>query len=769
MNYLPADDSFIVNLGHPLGKDYDQDLTPIRISLPKPPRPELIEGYGLEPEDQYWRRPQMPQRLIELEEQVTRDLKEKETQNKKVNGQMIIDKVWEEIDKDQSEWLEEIEFIKRQWYHRIFGYWFYNNGKPTYICGWHYMYLTWWYNGKYKHKYAEYRERDRKNFLFWYYLYNTHETFAKLDPKTNVAVPNEDGSYDMIELPFRTFYGCGQPKNRRGGTTNMAECAMYCEITQRFDKHGAILSLNNDSASKLFNGILVATWEKMPFFFKPIWNGFYSQETALKFSKAKSVVVGAELKSRIDFAQSARGSEYDGDTIDFALVDEAGKTKECDVTERWSMIKQCLAIGEGADIRGFSIHPSTVEDMDQMGGAKYQALLEASNFYERNEISGQTKSGLAVLFFPAYENLEEFTDKYGMPIMDYPTQQQIKQGFKRKHGSRSYLQSNRDMLLRGKSPQDMKDYRRLVAKFPFKLEECFKMSSGDVGLDMENIDKRIAQLRRMPKNPCIIGNFIEINGRVDFYEDQLKGRFKLSKRLNPGEIDLKVKIYDIDPLTGYEREKWKPMYPGKFIASGDPFKYNNAKTMVESTGSYMSDGGFAVFWPHDKAIDPSENIMDWASHTFVCTYRERPTSDDYAKDCLLACRYFGAMMFPENNIEKIWEYFEQKGYGGYLLYEVDGNTGKLKAKPGFYNETNSKNEEFDLLRNYSIYRVHKENHIDLLLELKRLKSFDDLNKCDLVASAGGCLLGSKSRHIEILQSVDDANYNYDWWEKLANG
>jgi hypothetical protein len=58
--YLPADLSFVVNQGHPEGTDPDPDLTPIRISLPIPPKLELIDGYGLLPEEQYFRRQKCP-------------------------------------------------------------------------------------------------------------------------------------------------------------------------------------------------------------------------------------------------------------------------------------------------------------------------------------------------------------------------------------------------------------------------------------------------------------------------------------------------------------------------------------------------------------------------------------------------------------------------------------------------------------------------------------------------------------------------------------
>ena len=36
-----------------------------------------------------------------------------------------------------------IDYIEQEFDKRELGYWFYNNGKPTYITGSHYMYLQW--------------------------------------------------------------------------------------------------------------------------------------------------------------------------------------------------------------------------------------------------------------------------------------------------------------------------------------------------------------------------------------------------------------------------------------------------------------------------------------------------------------------------------------------------------------------------------------------------------------------------------------------------
>ena len=44
------------------------------------------------------------------------------------------------------------------------GYWFYNNGIPTYITGTHYMYLQW---SKIDVGAPDYREANRLFFIFW--------------------------------------------------------------------------------------------------------------------------------------------------------------------------------------------------------------------------------------------------------------------------------------------------------------------------------------------------------------------------------------------------------------------------------------------------------------------------------------------------------------------------------------------------------------------------------------------------------------------------
>ena len=97
---------------------------------------------------------------------------------------------------------------------------FFNNGKPTYITGWHYFNLNFWTMDAKENRPA-YRDRDRKEFIFRKYAYETTETFERLDAE-NVAIKENDGTYKMIDVGRRICYGVIQPKNRRSGNTHKA-------------------------------------------------------------------------------------------------------------------------------------------------------------------------------------------------------------------------------------------------------------------------------------------------------------------------------------------------------------------------------------------------------------------------------------------------------------------------------------------------------------------------------------------------------------------
>jgi hypothetical protein len=125
----------------------DPDLKKIKVEMPSPPKPEQIIGYGLPAEEQVFKRPFMPNKLYEL------DKDRKIAHNEKA----------EILREDPEYYEEEIAFIQQEWDRRLNGVWYYINGKPTYIPGVFYFYLTCWYLER---GYPTYRERDRLFFVF---------------------------------------------------------------------------------------------------------------------------------------------------------------------------------------------------------------------------------------------------------------------------------------------------------------------------------------------------------------------------------------------------------------------------------------------------------------------------------------------------------------------------------------------------------------------------------------------------------------------------
>jgi len=74
--------------------------------------------------------------------------------------------------KNVFDWNKYPDVFKERWYdyidqefqHREEGFAFYNNGKPTYITGTHYMYLQW---SKIDVGAPDFRESNRLFFIFW--------------------------------------------------------------------------------------------------------------------------------------------------------------------------------------------------------------------------------------------------------------------------------------------------------------------------------------------------------------------------------------------------------------------------------------------------------------------------------------------------------------------------------------------------------------------------------------------------------------------------
>jgi len=747
------DKSFIVN-------DGVKGITPIRISLPKPPKYYLIAGHKLEPEDQYFKREVMPEKLKSLEKDVRDKLRQKDREQRdfRATGQLIEDETWRELESNEEYYAKEIEWIKKQWWHRLYGYWFFNNGKPTYIDGWHWFYLNYWPIGnerKGSHGLPDYRDRDRKQFLFFRYSFTTCETFKNLDTETGFAIADENGDYEIIELPFRVCGGVIQPKNRRGGNTHQGLCIQY-EVTSRTkstDKMSGIQSYTKDNALEHYNMKVMPAWECMPFFFKPQWEGD-TRPSELSFTHRKfEPTLGG---TKLTYANTAEATAFDGSKQLINLSDEEGKTLETDIIYRWNVNKNTISTGDGSTIFGWSYHPSTVADMNERGGMQYKRLFEMSNFYQRNSKTGQTQSMLFGLLFPAYDGLEGFVDKFGNTIIDVPTEEQKNNGFDRGYGAKEHILSTSDFLLKQNTPESLKSYREHRQLYPIDLTDFFLIDSGDTGINIQIIDKRLGEIDALPRNqkPSEMFDLKRIdpsNKDSDvIHIPNPEGRFKISFVPHSDQRNKRVQQQVFDRQKNAYKMAYSPIMP-KFISCGDPFQFNT-KTQAElrRDRSRWSNGGGATLRRRDMSIDTTDVISDWKSYGFVCTYNNRiAILDEYCEDMIMMCQFFGSLMYPETNVPRLYEYFLERGYGGYLAYGIDPLTGKIKDKPGFF--TRDKQKLFQANKDYIDKRGHVENHDDYLMECKQIPGIEYLTDFDLFVACGGCIMGDQETTAPITQ------------------
>jgi hypothetical protein len=126
----------------------------------------------------------------------------------------------------------------------------------------------------------------------------------------------------------------------------------------------------------------------------------------------------------------------------------------------------------------------------------------------------------------------------------------------------------------------------------------------------------------------------------------------------------------------------------------------------------------------------------------------------------MTLQFFGAMCYPEYNVERIVEYLIERGFWGYLLFDISILTGKPNPMPGRYTSTETWQEAFPLVKDYVEFRGHKECHDKLLNEIKACRGVESVTHLDLFAAFCMAKFGSKSRHREIIsnnrqqQSID---------------
>jgi len=579
------------------------EIQNLRIALPKADKPFKRSEVKKE---QYWEKQQYPKELARIKTRFD----------------------WEEYPTDFKE--KWFDYIDEEFQRRSDGYWFYNNGMPTYITGTHYMYLQW---SKIDVGSADYREANRLFFIFW------------------EACKADSRCYGMCYL-----------KNRRSGFSFMSSAELVNQATISSDARFGILSKSGADAKKMFTDKVVPISVNYPFFFKPIQDGMDRPKTELAYRVPASKLTRRKLDDNVKLAElkgldttidwkNTGDNSYDGEKLKILAHDESGKWERPDnILNNWRVTKTTLRLGRR--IVGKCMMGSTSNALDK-GGNNFKKLYYNSDVTKRNR-NGQTSSGLYSLFIPMEWNYEGFMDTFGSPVFTTPENKTIGvDGLPITIGVIEHWDNEVDGL---KSDQDsLNEYYR---QFPRTEQHAFRDESKDSLFNLTKIYQQIDYNESINNSTNVTtGSFQWEHGvkdkKVIFYPNK-EGRFKVSW-IPPKNIQNQVIIKNGTKYAGNE-------HLGAFGCDS----YDISGT-VDGKGSNGSLHGLTKF-----------SMEDAPPNHFFLEYIARPqTAEIFFEDVLMACVFYGMPILAENNKPRLLYYFKRRGYRGFSMNRPDKVWNKL--------------------------------------------------------------------------------------------
>jgi len=558
------------------------------------------------------------------------------------------DKKWKRFDypkelsklKNIFDWRDYPEESKEKWYdyidtefeRREAGFWFNNNGAPTYITGTHYMYLQW---SKIDVGAPNFREANRLFYIFW--------EACKADVRC---------------------YGMCYLKNRRSGFSFMSSAETVNLATISSDARYGILSKSGSDAKKMFTDKVVPISINYPFFFKPIQDGMDRPKSELayrvpasKFTRKKITANESQeelvgLDTTIDWKNTGDNS-YDGEKLNLLVHDESGKWERPDnILNNWRVTKTCLRLG--ARIVGKCMMGSTSNSLEK-GGNNFKKLYNDSNVTKRNR-NGQTKSGLYSLFIPMEWNYEGFIDQHGQPVFNSPDNDvRGPDGELIDVGVIDHWNNEADGL---KGDQDA--LNEFYRQFPRTEEHAFRDEAKNSIFNLVKIYEQVDYNEGVnDTNAVTVGSFQWSNGVKDtkvVFNPDPGGRFKISWVPN---INLQNRVIIKNGVK----------YPGnEHVGAFGCDSYDISGT-VDGRGSKGALHGLTKF-----------SMEDAPANHFFLEYLSRPqTAEMFFEDVLMALVFYGMPLLAENNKPRLLYYLKRRGYRGFSMNRPDKIWNKLSV------------------------------------------------------------------------------------------
>lgn len=467
---------------------------------------------------------------------------------------------------------------------------------------------------------------------------NNHRYIVDISPVEShpvkcIEVDSEDHSYlcGNFIVTHNTYRGLAR---------------LYNKLSQTPESHGGIQSKTDTDGRKVFNK-MIKSWQKLPYYFKPIDTGDSHPATALRFyessvknTKTQTKDYSQVLRSEIDYG-TALDEHYDGDGLLFHFGDEIGKVnpKNGNVLERWLVVKECIS--DGNIVTGKAMWTTTVEEMEKKGGRQFFNVWKISDQTKRN-ILGQTDGGLYRYFNPAYYGFRGDDD--GVSFVD-------EYGYSNKDAALAYHQKKRSTL----SGEALLSYRR---KYPIYESDLFVIDNKESIFDLDRIYKQVEYNETLPASTVVRGNFVwEVYGQKAKFVFDDSGRWSIVWR---------PKDEDANKQTIVQGR----VCPGNpnIVSGVDPFDHKfTSDNRKSNAASYV----FKKFDP----LDPDNSALP------VAQYIARPhTPEMFYEDMLMQSIYYGCELLSENNKIGLINYFRQKGFQQYLMHRPESTHTSFSRK-----------------------------------------------------------------------------------------
>lgn len=605
-----------------------------------------------------------------------------------------------------------VESIRaREWNRRLCGVWFDNYNPKTkkvetlYITGTHYLYATYW---KFQGKFMDFRINDME---FWYVMKYCEEDADCL--------------------------GLNEITKRKLGKTAKLGCWIYDRTSKPpYNQHAGFQSKADDDAEEVMKKALVLPWQKLPDFFRPIYDTMKGDDpNELRFfhtSRRGSTTENEReeedaLESWIDYGASGE-SVYDGPELDTYGADEAGKTKRpVSIKERQNVVRYCSEIDGRLNRKDYpyfqrkQLYTTTVEiEKGEEDNYEFQEMTAKSNPLDRNE-NNKTSTGLYTYFLPAQKGMF-FDDVYG-----YPDEEK----------AIVFLLNEIKKLTDDGDTRGLSSFKR---KNPMNFKMAFSADGTTALYDPEIISNHLDDIV-WRSNLTERGN-LEWKDGFEFERPFVK---------EDGEIEYVLnQIIWVPNINGkFEKIKdWMPKEPnsvyinnGKYLPNNnfanrvgcDPFKYDKTKDQRRSNCA-----GFNYQMPDEIAH------KDIYGNCFTVRYSFRESSTRLANmDILKLVWWCGCQVLFERNVNHWKKDFEDWNCAGFLMW-LPG-----EVEPGIY--TDGKGNVVQTICNYTEAYINKFIKKVVFKTLMRKETgwlgfkVEDTQKFDEPMAAGITLIAVKGK------------------------